>query len=73
MNLRIRCAKHNQVLKIFSSYDCEGETVIDVVPCPECAVEQGVQRTGFASLFCRHGIMGCVVCEQEKEAGIARR
>lgn len=40
MNLRIRCASHNQVLKIFSSYKGNAETVIDVVPCPECASQQ---------------------------------
>jgi hypothetical protein len=45
MNLRIRCASHNQVLKIFSSYDSNGETIIDVTPCPECAAQQNMHLT----------------------------
>lgn len=47
MELRIRCAAHNQVLKIFSSYGSFDVTTVDVEPCPECAAEQSVHPTGL--------------------------
>lgn len=45
MNFRIRCARHNQILKIFTSYESNGETILDVTPCPECVAQQSVQPT----------------------------
>ena len=44
MKIIIRCAAHNRLLHVHSSYTSNGEIVIDVVPCPQCAA-QNVQQT----------------------------
>lgn len=36
IKLHPRCAKHNQVLEIYSSYESSGKEIVDIVPCPQC-------------------------------------
>ena len=40
MKIVIRCATHNHVHVVYSSYTSNGEVVIDVVPCPQCATQR---------------------------------